>query len=344
MTLDLIIVGLGRVAKRFVALLDEQRDALARGFGVTPRIVETITRRPDSVAAVRRAVRAHAAAARQSRLVVVEATTLDVERGEPATSHVRAALAKGAHVITVNKGPVAFAYEALRRAAARANRQFRFEGTVMDGVPVFNCAAATLPAVAITGFRGVVNSTTNYILTAMEHGDSFESALTAMQRAGIAEADTSLDVDGWDAAAKAAALANVLLGARMTPHDVEREGVSGASAEAIRLARATGRRVKLVVSARGRGRAVHARVGLLELTETDLLAGLDGSHNAIVLETDLLGDIAIVELGSGLTHTAYALLADLVAIAQSVSGPRPATPRSRRRAPRGESRSGRGRR
>jgi len=343
MTLEIILVGRGRVAKRFVALLDEQRDRLARDFGLTPRVVDTITRRPDSVAAVRRAVRAHAAAARQSRLVVVEATTLDIERGEPATSHVRAALAGGAHVIAVNKGPVAFAYDALRRAAARADRQFRFEGTVMDGVPVFNCVAATLPAVSITGFRGVVNSTTNYILTAMEHGDSFESALTTMQRAGIAEADASLDVDGWDAAAKAAALANVLLGARITPHDVEREGVSEASAEAIRLARATGRRVKLVASARGRGNRVHARVGLLELTETDLLAGLDGSQNAIVLETDLLGDIAIVELGSGLTVTAYALLADLVAVAQGVTA-RPATRRSRRTGPRGGNRSGRGRR
>jgi len=344
LTFDLIIVGFGRVARRFVALLDEQRERLARDHDIAVRVVETITRRPDSVAAVRRSVRTHAAAARQRRLVVVEATTLDIERGEPATAHVRAALAGGAHVMTVNKGPVAFAYRSLQRAAARADRQFRFEGTVMDGVPVFNAAAELLPAVTITGFRGVVNSTTNYILTAMEHGEPFAAALAAMQRNGIAEADASLDVDGWDAAAKTAALANVLLGATITPHDVEREGVSGAAAETIRLARATGRRVKLVASARGRGNRVHARVGLLELAETDLLAGLDGPQNAIVLETDLIGDLAIVELGSGLTQTAYALFADLVSIARAVSGRRRATPRSRRRVPRGGTRSGRGRR
>jgi len=342
MQIDCVIVGWGRVAKRFAALLGEQRRTLARDYDLTPRIVETITRRPDSVDAVRTAVRAHAAAARQGRLVVVETTTLDVETGEPATSHVRAALAGGAHVITVNKGPVAFAYDALRRTAGQRNRQFRFEGAVMDGVPVFNCVAELMPAVSITGFRGVVNSTTNYIITAMEHGEPFDSALAAMQRAGIAEADASLDVDGWDAAAKAAALANVLLGARITPRDVEREGISERSAEAIRLAHATGRRVKLVASARGRGRNVHARVGLLELTETDLLAGLDGSQNALVLETDLLGDMAIVELGSGLTQTAYALIADLVAVARSVRTR--ATPRSHRPVPRGGSRSARGRR
>ncbi len=344
MTFEIVIVGFGRVARRFAALLDEQRDTLRRMHDIDTRIVETITRRPDSVAAVRRAVRAHAAAARQARLVVVESTPLDIARGEPATSHVRAALTGGAHVITINKGPVAFAYHALRLAAARAGRQFRFEGAVMDGVPVFNCASELLPAVTVTGFRGVVNSTTNYMITAMEHGDTFESALAAMQRAGIAEANASFDTDGWDAAAKAAALANVLLDARITPHDVEREGISAASAEPIRLARATGRRVKLVASARGRGRRVHARVGLLELPETDLLAGLDGPQNAIVFETDLLGDVAIVELGSGLTQTAYALLADLVAVSRSVSRGRRATRRSRPTVRRGGTRPGLGRR
>ncbi len=130
----------------------------------------------------------------------------------------------------------------------------------------------------------------------------------------------------------------------ITPHDVEREGIGESSAEPIRLAHAIGRRVKLVASARGRGRGVHARVGLIELPETDLLAGLEGPQNALVLETDLLGEIAIVELGSGLTQTAYALLSDLTAIARDVSPGRPATRRPRRRARRGGSRSARGRR
>src|SRR5205823_8453369 len=136
----------------------------------------------------------------------------------------------GAHVVTANKGPAAFAYGRLSRAASRANRRFLFEGAVMDGVPIFNLAREALPAVHVTGFRGVVNSTTNFILTAMEEGRAFGDALAEMQARGIAEADASLDVDGWDAAAKTAALANVLLGANITPHDVERAGMSEATA------------------------------------------------------------------------------------------------------------------
>ncbi len=319
-TFDLILVGYGRVARRFAALLDEQRD-------VSARVVEIVRRRPDSVAFLRRLLRKHAAAARHRRLVVVEATTLDITRGEPATSHIRVALQHGAHAVTVNKGPVAFAYAALAREAARAKRRFLFEGAVMDGVPIFNLARDLLPGIAITGFRGVVNSTSNYIITAMEHGETFESALAAMQRAGIAEADATLDVDGWDAAAKAAALANVLLDARITPHEVEREGLTPAAGESIRRSRATGRRTRLVASARGRGRSVQARVGLLELPEDDLLAGLEGPQNALVFTTNLLGEIAMVELGADLTQTAYGLLADLVTIARDQAPARAATPR-----------------
>jgi homoserine dehydrogenase len=318
-TFDLIVVGFGRVARRFVSLLEEQRE-------VTARVVETVTRRPDSVAFLRRLLKKHAKAARQQRLVVVEATTLDITRGEPATSHIRAALKGGAHAVTVNKGPVAFAYAALAREAARANRRFLFEGVVMDGVPIFNTARELLPAVTVNAFRGVVNSTTNYMITAMERGEPFASALATMQRAGIAEADASLDTDGWDAAAKAAALANVLLGGRITPHDVEREGLSEAAGDLIRAARAAGRRMKLVASARGRGAAVHARVGLMELPGDDVLARLDGAQNALMLDTDLLGQIAIVQLGSGLTQTAYAILSDLATIARSTSTRRRRTP------------------
>jgi len=324
---ELILVGYGRVARQFVALLDAQREVRAQ-------VVGTVRRRPDSVAYLRRLLRQHAAAARQRRLVVVEATTLDIERGEPATSHIRAALRNGAHAITVNKGPVGFAYAELADEAAQANRSFLFEGTVMDGVPIFSVARRLLPGVTITGFRGVINSTTNYLITAMERGQTFESALAATQRAGIAEADASLDVDGWDAAAKTAALANVLLDARITPHAVRRQGLTSAAGDSARLALASGRRTKLMASARGRGPAVDARVGLTDLPAGDLLARLDGAQNALVLETDLLDEIAIVQLGSGLTQTAYGLLADLATIARDVTGDRAAPRRRARTAPR----------
>ena len=327
--LHLILVGCGNVAKRFVTLLAEQRTVLARQYGVQCRIIATATRRDGCVFAgrrvnalstlafIRHVTGKSVVAARQRRLVVVETTTLDIESGEPATAHIRAALAGGAHVITANKGPVAFAYQSLARAAAKADRRFLFEGAVMDGVPIFNLVRETLPAVTINGFRGVINSTTNFMLTAMENGQPFDEALARMQAAGVAEADASLDVDGWDAAAKTAALANVILGARLTPRTVRRQGIAPDTALWAREARARGCRLKLVARARREKRTVTASVGLEELPETDLLAGVEGQQNALILQTDLLEEIAIVQRSGSLTQTAYALLSDLIAIART---------------------------
>jgi homoserine dehydrogenase len=188
---------------------------------------------------------------------------------------------------------------------------FLFEGAVMDGVPIFNLVRETMPAVTIRGFRGVVNSTTNHILTAVEDGEDFDAALARMQAEGIAEADPSLDVDGWDAAAKTSALANVLLDARMTPHDVDRTGITRADADRAREARARGNRLRLVVEATAGGRAV---VRPRELPGDDMLAGLRGMANALIFDTDLLGRVAMSQLDGGLTQTAYALLSDLIAV------------------------------
>ncbi len=330
--LDLLLIGYGNVARRFASLLGEQRGALARDHGLRARIVGVATRHhgctlsgrrvtpPSTLRFIREATKKSAAAATQRRLVVIETTTLDIDRGEPAIGHIRAALAGGAHVITANKGPVAFAYRGLARAAGRANRRFLFEGAVMDGVPIFNLVRETLPAVHVLGFRGVVNSTTNFILTAMEQGQPFDDALAEMQARGIAEADASLDIDGWDAASKTAALANVLLGANITPKMVERQGITPATGRLAREARAAGRRLKLVAQAARVGRRITARVAPEALPGDDLLAGLEGQQNALILKTDLLEEIAIVQRSGSLTQTAYALLSDLIRIARDVTG------------------------
>jgi homoserine dehydrogenase len=253
--------------------------------------------------------------ARSTRpLVVVETTVLDIAAGQPAIDHVRAGLRAGAHVITANKGPVAFAYAELAELARAADRAFLFEGAVMDGIPIFNMVRETLPAVRISGFSGVVNSTTNYIITAMENGREFAESLAEMQAAGIAEADASLDVDGWDAAAKASALANVLLDARTTPQVVERTGIGHLTGAAVRQAVARGNRLKLVARGERRGERVRVGVGIEELPASHPFATLDGQQNALQFDTDLLGSFSITQLGGGLTQTAYALVADLVAI------------------------------
>jgi homoserine dehydrogenase len=341
MRADLALVGFGNVGRRFARLIEERRDWLALDYDLECRIVGIATRRHGAVFrdagldAVGLAVQMEAghpiveAATEASdsfdvirRLtgseapikVLIETTTLDIKAGQPAIDHVRAALQAGCHAVTANKGPAAFAFEELSAIAADRDRSFLFEGAAMDGVPIFNLVRETLPAVQITGFRGVVNSTTNHILSALEDGEGFDAALERMQAAGIAEADPSLDVDGWDAAAKVSALANVFMRARTTPLAVEREGIGPATARLAMAAKARGMRVRLVASARGTPEGVVTSVRPVELPESDLLAGLRGMANALVLQTDLLGDIAICQLSGGLTQTAYALLSDLVTI------------------------------
>jgi homoserine dehydrogenase len=338
---DLALVGFGHVGRRFVALLEERRAVLIRDERLDCRVVGFATRHHGGAVNLQGIDCAQAARSpiadgrspspfqlieqlRRSSAdlrVVVETTTLDIEAGQPAIDHVRAAIAAQCHVITANKGPAAFAFTALSEEASASGVDFLFEGAVMDGVPIFNLIRETLPIVAMLGFRGVVNSTTNHILTAMENGEGFDAALARMQTEGIAEADASLDIDGWDAAAKTAALANVLLAARTTPHAVHRTGIQPSDGARALRARANGRRLKLVASARrdSDGR-VSARVEPIELLATDLLAGLDGKANALVLETDLLGEIAVCQLEGSLTHTAYALLSDLVTIRRRYRG------------------------
>ncbi len=347
MRVDLVLVGFGNVARRFVRLLEERAGRLRLDHDLTWRVIAIATarhgalrdldgldarralevveagqsldgqassREPSSTEFVRQTVEEAKRRTPGQPIVMIETTVLDIERGQPAIDHVRAALESGADVISANKGPVAFAARELLDLAARQRRAFFFEGAVMDGIPIFNLVRETLPAVSITGFRGVVNSTTNYIITAMEAGGEFGAALAEMQAAGIAEADASFDVDGWDGAAKTAALINVLMGGRLTPRDIGRTGIGGLTGAVVREAVARNRRVRLVASAVLREGGVAGRVAPEELPADDLLATLGGQQNALILQTDLLGELAIVQRGSGLTQTAYALLSDLVAV------------------------------
>lgn len=349
MRIDLLLVGFGNVARRFVRLLDERRDRLAHDFDLHAHVVGIATARHgtayapdglDETIALALAesgkqltslntadpappsgtdLIAHAARhGPKRRIVVVETTPLRIDDAKPAIDHVRLALLSRMHVVSANKGPVALAYHDLDSLARRMGVRYLFEGAVMDGVPIFNLVRETMPASDITAFRGVVNSTTNYILTMLEEGAEFADALAEMQRKGIAEADPSLDVDGWDAAAKAAALVNVLMAGRITPRDVQRTGVRALTGEAVRAVVARGRRLRLVASARREGDAVRARVAPEELPLDDPLALLRGMSNALFVESDLLGRVGITQLDGGLTQTAYALLADLVSVRRSL--------------------------
>ena len=344
--LTLVLIGFGNVARRFVRLLDETADRLdftwkvvgistrRHGSVVDPSGIDTLRasaaiegrqsldrldpspRERSGIDVIRQVADAMADDAAEGRLVCIETTVLDIDRGEPAASHVRAALEGQAHVVTANKGPAAFAYHELEALAESVDRAFMFEGAVMDGVPVFNLVRETMPAIAIEGFRGVVNTTCNFILSELERGVEFDHALADMQSRGIAEADPTLDVDGWDAAAKTAALVNVLMGGVMTPHHVARTGIRDVSGLDVREALGRNKRIRLVASASRTGGKIRARVEPELLDHLDPLAGMVDLNNALYLTTDLLGDIGIVQRGGSLTQTAYALLSDLSRIAQ----------------------------
>jgi homoserine dehydrogenase len=244
--------------------------------------------------------------------VLFEATSLSPRDGQPAIDHIRAALEMGAHAITANKGPIVHAYEELSSLAAAKGRRFLFEPTVMDGVPIFALFRDSLPAVHLHGFRGILNSTTNVILSGMEEGLSFDQSLAKAQQLGVAETDPSNDIDGWDAAVKVAALVRVLMRVPIRLEDIQREGIAELSAEAVRAARSEGRPYKLVCRAQRTDQGVTASVRPERVPFSDPLAWVAGTSSIVYFETDIFPGLAITENNPGLEATAYGMLADFV--------------------------------
>ncbi|HEU5349472.1 MAG TPA: hypothetical protein VFU63_12750, partial [Ktedonobacterales bacterium] len=203
--------------------------------------------------------------------------------------------------------------------ADRQRVTLRFESTVMDGTPIFNMAAASLPATTIAGFRGLLNSTSNYVLSRMARGETLEEAVSSAQRLGIAEANPANDLEGWDAAVKATVLANVLLDADIRPGDVQREGLGAEAMRQAQRALLPGQVLKQVAEAERVGDTVAACVRLEPLGPDDVLAHLSGMEAGLTLRTDTMGDLTIIEGEGGPGQTAHGVMADLVAIAATMS-------------------------
>jgi homoserine dehydrogenase len=249
--------------------------------------------------------------------VAIEVTPLNPTTGEPAISHIRAAFARGMHVITANKGPIAHAYHSLDEAARAAGVGFRFESTVMDGAPVCSLVRNGLPGCEILGFTGVLNSTTKIVVEAMRDGLSMQDGIRVARRLGIAETDASYDIDGWDSAAKACALANVLMDARVTPPQIEPRGIGRLTTERVQALAAKGKTVRVVSHAKRTRDGVRLRVRAEVLPITDLLAAPVGTSNLLLIHTDLMGTVGTVSINPGVEQTAYGLFSDLVDIARS---------------------------
>lgn len=246
--------------------------------------------------------------------VLVELTPLNPATGEPAISHIRAAFARRMHAVTANKGPIAHAYGALRDEAVRQGVGFRFESTVMDGAPVFNMVRAALPAVEVRGFTGVLNSTSTVVIETMEDGGTLEEGVEVARGLGIAEADTAFDLEGWDSAAKTAALANVLMDAGTNPLAVAAHGITRLTPGRMALLAAAGKTVRLVSRARRTAGGIGLRVRAEVLRKDDILASARGTSNLLLLHTGLMGTVGTVSLNPGVEQTAYGVFSDLVSL------------------------------
>jgi len=330
---NLAIVGFGHVGRAFLRLLIAKETELRRKYDIRWRLTGVATRRVgwfadadgfNPIALLNGHWPAHSSAAQPRNVrewleraktdVFFEASSLAVETGQPATEHLKAALENGAHAISANKGPIVHAYRELAALAKEKGRQFLFESTVMDGVPIFSLFPLGLPVTELRGFHGVLNSTTNVVLTEIEKGRSFDEAVQKAQSLGIAETDPAADLDGWDAAVKLTALAIVLMGVDVKIEQVKRTGIRDLSEEKIRSVRAAGMRYKLVCRAERRGDGVQCSVQPELLLMTDPLAGLEGTSSAIRFDLDVFG-LSIVEHNPGIEATAYGLLADFVRVA-----------------------------
>jgi homoserine dehydrogenase len=244
--------------------------------------------------------------------VLFENSPVNHITGEPAVSHLRAALERDMHAITANKGPVVHAYRELTDLAASKNRKFYFESTVMDGAPIFSLFRSALPAARLVSLRGILNSTTNLMLERMEAGETFEQAVRRCQQVGLAETDPSADVDGWDAAIKVAALVTVLMGVLLKPQQVERTGIRSLTPQDLAAAKATGQRWKLVCTAQRDGDTARGRVAPERVSPTSPFYTVAGSSSIVEFHTDTLSSLTIVEGNPGPDTTAYGLLADWI--------------------------------
>jgi homoserine dehydrogenase len=331
--LRLLLAGFGNVAQRFVEILADRQDysGLA-GFDVQVVAITTGSHGAWSVpvglepASILEEYRA------QGRLpdkidtlnavrtldydVLVELSPLNIARkGEPAISHVREALLRGRHVVSANKGPVAWAYRELQDLARAKGVRFLHEATVMDGAPIFNLGRHCLRGNKILRLDGILNSTSNVVLCEMERGLSLPEAVKKAQAMGIAEADPSADLAGWDAAVKLTALANALMEADLTPERIDRHSIEHITMEELVSALSRGRRIKMVCEAERVDGTVRGSVTIHELPREHPFARMEGAGSVLRLHTDLLGKLVIAEDEPDLSTTAYGVIIDLMNLA-----------------------------
>ncbi|MEW6405655.1 MAG: homoserine dehydrogenase [Chloroflexota bacterium] len=338
----LAYIGFGNVARSLVRLMERKREMLKEKYDITFAVTAIATGKHgsaldptglDAMACVK-AAEAGQYISSLGRLTATdnldlikncgadfmfENTPVNQYTGQPAIDHIRTALEAGMHVSTANKGPVVHGYHKLTELAKSKGKRFLFESTVLGGSPVFSVFREAMPAADLISFKGILNATTNIILSRMERGESYDDAVKFCQSVGIAETDPTNDVDGWDASIKVAALITVLMDAPFTPQQVDRTGIRGITPEMIEAAMAEGERYKLVCSAERDGDKIKACVAPELVEASSPLYGMMNSSTGVTFRTDVLPDYSITVseregMSGGPQETAYGLFADFVNI------------------------------
>jgi len=334
----LALIGFGNVNQGLAEILQEHAPFLAKTYGVRYTIVGVCgsskgslydprglkidqllaaVRNNDNleqIAAPEHGWDAPALIANSNAQVIVEASTTNLETGQPAIDYVRHALECGKHVVTANKGPVALNYSELSALAQRKGLCFGVEGTVMSGTPAIRLGRDILKGAGIQKVEGILNGTTNFILTQMEQGAEYQDALAEAQRLGYAEADPTSDVEGYDTAGKVVILSSLLFDQQLEMGDVERSGITRLTSADIKEAKQAGERWKLIGSLEKKAGKLSARVAPVRLPLAHPLAGVSSATNAISYDTQILGRVTLIGPGAGRQQTGYALLSDLLAI------------------------------
>jgi len=342
MELKLCFMGLGSVGRELIKLIDRKRDDVQAQYDLSFKIVGIATGRHGILVDLNGIDRAYAlsgqweadrndrrdrawASTEENRIkmirecgasALVEMSPINRETGRPALDYLELALNLGMHAISANKGPVVHGYRHLSALAKQQGKAFLFESTVMDGFPLLNLYRECLPATRVLSFRGVLNSTTNLILTLMEEGWTFDEAVQHAQEIGIAETDPSNDIDGWDSSVKVCVLSNVLMGADIRPWDVDRTGIRAITIEMIKEAQLARRKWRLLCTAEWVEGQLITKVAPEEVPANDPLFRLYGTTSAIQIKTDTLNQLTLLETAPTPAQTAFGVLADLIAAAR----------------------------
>ena len=319
-------LGFGNVARALARLLDARRAEMAQKYGVTYVITGVATRTlgwraagdgltldaPAPAGTTCYDIGDWLLTARPD--VVFETIALQPHTGQPALDYLSDALRAGAHVVSANKGPLVHGYRQLMALAESRARLYRFEAAVMDGAPVFSLVRRSLPLAGIRAVNGVFTSTATVVLEAVERGASIEDGIREAQALGIAEADPSYDVDGWDSAVKLCAISSVILERELHPANVERVGVRSLDPDEVRAAHRDARPFRLIGRVGVEGDAVVARVAPEQVAAGSALA-VSGSTLVTHYEAEVFpGGLTVTSAAPDLTTTAYGMFADFLEV------------------------------